>query len=98
MNYGRAIRTIRAAKGFTQKTLSNLTGFDPSYISRIEKGERIPTLETLEIIADKSSIPFYLLTLLASEKKDLRNLPEEKTSLIANQLLNILISAQKNMR
>lgn len=95
MDYGRAIRTIRAAKGITQKQLSVLTDLDPSYISRIEKNERIPTLETLEKIAKKTKIPFYLLTLLASGEEDLKQIPNTNTYPIAHELLNILVAAHK---
>lgn len=94
MNYNRAIRTIRAAKGISQKKLASLVNLDSSYISRIESGERIPTVEVIESIANTLKIPVYLLTLLASEQKDLKHLPEKDTKVIAEKLLNLLLSAQ----
>lgn len=93
MNYNKAIRTVRAAKGISQKELAALTKLDASYISRIEAGHRIPTLEVIELISEKLKIPVYLLTLLASDQKDLNGLPEKETKNIATNLLDVLISA-----
>ena len=95
MNYSKAIRTIRAAKGLSQKKLASLINLDASYISRIESGERIPTLEVIESISKVLKIPVYLLTLLASEQGDLKGLPEKETRSIATNLLDVLLSAKK---
>ena len=95
MNYNKAIRTIRAAKGISQKKLAALTELDSSYISRIESGQRIPTLEVIELISNKLGIPVYLLTLLASDQKDLHGLPEKETKNIATNLLDVLLSNQQ---
>jgi len=91
MNYGKAIRTIRASKGITQKEFSNVLGLDPSYISRIEQNTRTPSTELLELIAKKLDIPFYLLILLASEKKDLKNIESQDAEKIGRNLLQILL-------
>ena len=98
MNYSKAIRTIRASQGLSQENLAGLTGLNPSYISRIENSERQPTIESLEIISEKLNVPFYLLTLLASEKKDIGKLPLKETRKAADQLFNILLSAQLQKR
>lgn len=94
MNYGKAIRTARAARGISQLKLASLAKLDASYISRIESGDRIPTIEVLETLSKELNIPVYLLTLLASEKDDLRGLPEQETKSIANNLLEVLLSAK----
>lgn len=94
MNYNKAIRTVRAAKGISQKELAALTKLDASYISRIEAGQRIPTLEVIELISKKLKIPVYLLTLLASDQEDLHGLPEKETKNIATDLLDVLISSK----
>lgn len=91
MNYAKAIRLIRSYKGFTQKEFSKLTGFDPSYISRIEKGERVPSVNSLKLIADKLNISQYLITILASEQKDLPYDKEKDINKIARLLLDSLI-------
>jgi len=96
MNYSKAIRTVRAAKGISQKELASKTELDPSYISRIEKGGRVPTLEVIEKIAKQLEIPVYLLTLLASEHDDLQGLPQKEAKTIATNLLNVLLSAKSS--
>ena len=94
MNYSKAIRTIRAAKGISQKKLASLVDLDSSYISRIESGERKPTIEVIESIANTLKVPVYLLTLLASEQKDLKNLPQKDTMIVAEKLLQLLLSTE----
>jgi len=93
MNYNKAIRTIRAARGISQIKLAELTKLNASYISRIESGDRVPTLDVIEKISKELHVPVYLLTLLASEQHDLHGLPEKDTKQIATNLLDILLSA-----
>lgn len=47
---GEQIRNIRKEKGMTQEALANECGFQYSYISDIERGERNISIETLEKI------------------------------------------------
>jgi transcriptional regulator with XRE-family HTH domain len=96
MNYSKAIRVVRAARGFSQQELASLAKLDPSYISYIESGNKIPTLKVVEAISLGLNIPVYLLTLLASEKEDLHGLPEKETRNSAVNLLNILIDSNKD--
>lgn len=91
MNYGKAIKTIRAAKGISQKELSNELQLDSSYLSRIEKGERIPSVELLETIARKLQIPLYLFILLSSQKEDLKGVDEKDIDTLGKNLLKVLL-------
>lgn len=91
MNYGKAIKTIRAAKNISQKQLSKELDLDTSYLSRIEKGERVPSVDLLEKIAKKLGVPFYLFTLLASDKEDLKGANKEEIAKISKALLQVLI-------
>lgn len=91
MNYGKAIRTIRASKGINQKEFSKELELDPSYISRIEQNTRTPSTDLLELIAKKLDIPFYLLILLASEKNDLKKIESKEAEKIGRNLLQILL-------
>lgn len=91
MNYGKAIKTIRAAKGISQKKLSEELKLDSSYLSRVERGERIPSTPLLEEISKKLGIPFYLLTLLSSDKEDLKNTDKEEVKKIGKNLLLALL-------
>lgn len=98
MNYNKAIRTIRAAKGISQKKLASLADLDSSYISRIESANRIPTIEAIQAISDALEVPMYLLTLLASEQKDLKNIPEKDRTKISENLLKLLLHAQDSQK
>lgn len=44
---GNIISTVRRKAGLTQETLSGLAGIGRTHLSAIERGLRIPTLETL---------------------------------------------------
>ena len=49
---GMRIRRLRKAKGFTQETLAELSGIEPSNISHIERGATKLSLPTLVSIAN----------------------------------------------
>ncbi len=91
MNYGKAIKTIRAAKGISQKELSKNLKLDSSYLSRIENGERVPSVELLETIAEKLQVPLYLFMLLSSDRKDIKGFDEEDIEKISKNLLQVLL-------
>lgn len=95
MNYAKAIKTIRGTKGLSQKDLALLVDKTPGYISKIESGDRVPATELIELICKKMDIPYYLFALLASEKKDIKNLPANETKVFAESLLHILIDSEK---
>lgn len=44
---GRVLRDLRRAKGLTQEELSGLAALDRTHYSKIERGLRSPTIETL---------------------------------------------------
>ncbi len=48
---GAVIRNQRIAKGKTQEVISGLAGLDRTHYSKIERGLRSPTIETLFRIA-----------------------------------------------
>lgn len=48
---GQNLKRIREEKGMTQGDICRATGFDRGYISRVENGEKNPTLLNLEKIA-----------------------------------------------
>lgn len=52
VKFGQRVRTLRKARGLTQKQFGVLTGFHYNYIGMIERGERNPSLENLEVFAD----------------------------------------------
>lgn len=54
---GRRLREIRKERGLTARVLSDRTGFAENSILRIERGERIPSVATLEKLASGLGIP-----------------------------------------
>jgi transcriptional regulator with XRE-family HTH domain len=57
------VRTLRLERGHTQEELSALAGINRNYTGMIERGERSPTVETLEKLAKALDIdPVALLT------------------------------------
>lgn len=62
---GKRIRALRKKKGYTQIKVQMLTGIDQSDYSKIERGERYPTLEQakrLAILYETSIDYIYELT------------------------------------
>lgn len=50
MNYklmGAKIRRIRRGIGMTQEVFSEMVGISPAFLGHIERGTRIPSLETI---------------------------------------------------
>ena len=94
MNYGKAIRTVRAAREMSQKELAAKAKLDPSYISLLESGERIPSPNALETLSKALRVPIYLVILLASEKSDLHGIPPKEAGILGEQLLKLLTQAQ----
>ena len=54
---GQVIQSYRLRKGMSQEGLSGLAGLDRTHYSKIERGLRRPTLDTLFKIAQALDIP-----------------------------------------
>lgn len=52
VKFGLRIRSLRKARKLTQKELSEITGFHHNYIGMIERGDRNPSLENIEVFAN----------------------------------------------
>ena len=98
MNYGKAIRVIRATRGMSQKKLAYQSKLDASYISLLESGRRIPSADTIETIAKALNVPVYLFSLFASDAKDLNNITSRQAGILAKQLLEIIIKSQSRFK
>lgn len=95
MKYSKALRLVRTMKGLSQKGLADLTNLDQGYISHIEQGKKIPSVEALEKIVKSLGIPLYLFFLLASEKDELKGLSESEAAQLGNRLLKLLLETPK---
>ncbi len=94
MNYGKAIKTIRAAKNLEQRELADLAKVNASYISLIESNRRAPSAAVLRSVSKALGVPLYLLTLLASDKEDLHGISEADASKLGMQLLNVVLDME----
>ncbi|HET9402224.1 MAG TPA: helix-turn-helix transcriptional regulator [Candidatus Acidoferrales bacterium] len=59
MNIGERIRVLREARDLTQGDIEKRTFLKRSYLSRVENGHTIPSVETLEKIARSLNIAMY---------------------------------------
>jgi len=50
--FGKRIRQLRALKGLTQEGLAEAVGVSTDFISLIERGQRAPSFENLEGLAE----------------------------------------------
>jgi transcriptional regulator with XRE-family HTH domain len=57
MNIGATIRTYRLQKGMSQGDIEKRTGLLRCYLSRVENGHTIPSLDTLAKIANALELP-----------------------------------------
>ncbi len=69
MDYGRALRIIRAARNLTQIEVAKLVGCNPSAVSRYESGDRVPSLDQAQRLAKGMQVPFDLFLVLAEEQE-----------------------------
>ena len=69
---GNIIQQHRKSKGLTQEQLSGLATLDRTHYSKIERGQRSPTIETLFKIAYALDIPPHkLIQAIENEVKDI---------------------------
>jgi transcriptional regulator with XRE-family HTH domain len=96
MDYGRAIRIVRAAQGLKQSELAERLRVGASHLSLVEAGRRKPSLSALQDISAALHVPLHLLTLLASDPSEFDD-PESasKVSEVARTLLRLLAPAKR---
>ncbi|MGH9450516.1 MAG: helix-turn-helix domain-containing protein [Candidatus Acidiferrales bacterium] len=82
MVIGRRLRKLREEKSLSQGDIERRTGLLRCYISRVENGHTVPSLETLERLASALEVPLYQLFYEGDDAPPLPNLsnrtsPEE---------------------
>jgi transcriptional regulator with XRE-family HTH domain len=55
------LRTIREKKTLSQGDIEQRTGLKRSYVSRVENGHTVPSIDTLEKMARALEVPLYQL-------------------------------------
>ncbi len=62
----RNLRAVRAHRKLSQQTVARKARVSVSYVSMLERGERTPPLQTLEVLAKALGVsPLYLMQDLA---------------------------------
>lgn len=72
MNIGATIKDIRKRKGLSQHALAASSGISQTYLSQIEKGDRIsPTIDVLHKISAALELPYPVLEFLTLDYSDI---------------------------
>jgi transcriptional regulator with XRE-family HTH domain len=79
MIIGDRLRTLRETKHFSQGEIEKRTGLLRCYISRVENGHTVPSIDTLEKMARALEVPMYQLFYEGESPLRLSNLPKRKT-------------------
>jgi len=80
MIIGDRLRALREEKKLSQGDIEKRTGLVRPYISRVENGHTVPSIETLEKMARALEIPMYQLFYDGEEPPKLPNLPKHESS------------------
>jgi len=80
MIVGERLRTLREAKDFSQGEIEKRTGLLRCYISRVENGHTVPSVETLEKFARALEVPMYELLYDGEKPPEIPNLPKRKSA------------------
>jgi transcriptional regulator with XRE-family HTH domain len=80
MIIGERLRVLREEKKFSQGEIEKKTGLLRCYVSRVENGHTVPSVETLEKMARALEIPMYKLFYDSEEPPKLPNLLKRKSA------------------
>jgi transcriptional regulator with XRE-family HTH domain len=80
MVIGRRLRKLRDEKNLSQGDIEKRTGLLRCYISRVENGHTVPSLETLERLASALEVPLYQLFYEGENPPVLSNLSSRQSS------------------
>jgi transcriptional regulator with XRE-family HTH domain len=79
MIIGDRLRELREQKKLSQGDIEHRCGLLRCYLSRVENGHTVPSIETLEKMARALEVPLYQLFYDGEEPPKLPNLPKRKT-------------------
>ena len=82
MLIGQRLRDIREAKNLSQSDIERATGLVRPYISRVENGHTVPSIETLEKWARALGMPLYQLLYECEGPPEPLRLPSEGEELL----------------
>ena len=56
IQFGRIIRTLREKRGWTQDEMAERAGMNATYLGFIERGENVPTLTIILLLAETLAV------------------------------------------
>ena len=74
------LRELRGEKNLSQGDIEKRTGLLRCYISRVENGHTVPSVETLEKMARALEVPMYRLFYDGEASPKPENLPKRRTA------------------
>jgi transcriptional regulator with XRE-family HTH domain len=80
MIIGTRLRRLREDKNLSQGDIEERTGLLRCYISRVENGHTVPSLETLERLASALELPLYQLFYEGDDPPPLPNLSRRQST------------------
>jgi transcriptional regulator with XRE-family HTH domain len=80
MIIGERLRVLREEKNLSQGDIEKKTGLLRCYVSRVENGHTVPSIETLEKMARALEVPMYRLFYDGDVPPKLLNLPKRKSA------------------
>jgi transcriptional regulator with XRE-family HTH domain len=80
MIIGERIKQIRALKKLSQADIERETGLLCCYISRVENGHTVPSVETLEKFAHALQVPMYQLFYDSEQPPEVPDLPKHDSA------------------
>ncbi len=78
MDIGKRLRQLRLAEGLSQGDIERRSGLDRSYVSRVEREPKHPSLDTLEKWAKALRVEPYELSNSSKRKPKVAYSPDEK--------------------
>ena len=86
LNYGRALRILRALRGWSQKDLAKELTISTAHISLVENNLREPSEGLLERIAELFEVPPQVFALLSSSVHSIRRNQTELSTHLMGQI------------
>jgi transcriptional regulator with XRE-family HTH domain len=92
MLIGERLKGLREEKRLSQGEIQNRSGLLRCYISRVENGHTVPSVETLEKLARALEVPLYALFYAGEEPPTLPAIPNAKNGWESSRKGSVYVS------
>lgn len=87
---GEALRLIRVFHDLKQNQAAADLGLSTSYLSDIERGRRVPTLDTIQLYADQFDIPVSSILFFSENLDNPGSAADRARGFVAGKLLALM--------